>query len=667
MLTVLAVAASAAGGNIDSDSAALLSFKSFVKDPTDALSSWTAGSHPCNTAATTTSRWTGVICFSGSIWGIQLQHMALGGQIDVDSLERLKSLRTLSLMNNSFEGSIPAVNKLGTLKALFLSNNKLSGEIPDGTFDGMLSLKKLHLAHNQFSGQIPESLVELPRLMELTMEDNRFTGAIPEFKQKKLQVLKLSKNALEGPIPPSLSKLDPSSFEGNKALCNPPLAPCSSASPPSPPPPGKKNSSSNRTAIVVVLAVLLGLALLLAGALLIFCLTRRRSPRQDSLEIRTPSNLQKKASLKDEIYSMHGSPEHSQSENDRKQGDVATRLSFLKDGGERFELQDLLKASAEILGSGCFGSSYKAALPSSGTVMVVKRFRQMNNLEKEEFQEHMRRLGRLDHPNLLPVVAYYYRKEEKLLISNFVAHGSLAVHLHSECIYTYIYIYSSAGGQPALDCPTRLKIIKGIARGLMYLYQGLPTLTAPHGHLKSSNVLLNDSLEPLLNDYGLVPVINQESAEELMVAYKSPEHIQNARITRKTDIWCLGVLILEILTGKFPASFLQKGNSADQDRDMATWLKTIEDSSTDPIVFDKEMKVPADAEGEMVKLLKIGLACCEADVEKRMELNDAVEKIEEVKVDSIAEVDDADGFYSTRASEADLRSSKEASNERPSV
>lgn len=109
------------------------------------------------------------------------------------------------------------------------------------------------------------------------------------------------------------------------------------------------------------------------------------------------------------------------------------KLSFLREETHHFDLTDLLKASAEILGSGCFGSSYKAAL-TTGTVMVVKRFRQMNNVGKEEFQEHMRRLGRLTHPNLLPLVAYYYRKEEKLIVTEFVSKGSLAVHLHSKLI-----------------------------------------------------------------------------------------------------------------------------------------------------------------------------------------------------------------------------------------
>lgn len=106
----------------------------------------------------------------------------------------------------------------------------------------------------------------------------------------------------------------------------------------------------------------------------------------------------------------------------------------MKHDRERFELADLLKASAEVLGSGSFGSSYKAVL-LGGPAMVVKRFRHMNRVGKDEFHEHMERLGKLSHPNLHPLIAFYHRKEEKLLVSDFVENGSLASHLHG----TYIY------------------------------------------------------------------------------------------------------------------------------------------------------------------------------------------------------------------------------------
>jgi len=105
------------------------------------------------------------------------------------------------------------------------------------------------------------------------------------------------------------------------------------------------------------------------------------------------------------------------------------KLTFLRHQEPRFDLQDLLKASAEILGSAGFGSSYKAVI-LDGYAVVVKRYKQMNHVPREEFHEHMRRLGNLNHPNLLPLLAYYYRKEEKLLLSAFVHNGCLASHLH---------------------------------------------------------------------------------------------------------------------------------------------------------------------------------------------------------------------------------------------
>ena len=76
-----------------------------------------------------------------------------------------------------------------------------------------------------------------------------------------------------------------------------------------------------------------------------------------------------------------------------------------------------------------FGASYKATL-LDGPPLVVKRFKDMNGVGREDFSEHMRRLGQLVHPNLLPVIAYLYKKEEKLLVTDYMANGSLAHVLH---------------------------------------------------------------------------------------------------------------------------------------------------------------------------------------------------------------------------------------------
>lgn len=210
-------------------------------------------------------------------------------------------------------------------------------------------------------------------------------------------------------------------------------------------------------------------------------------------------------------------------------------------------------------------------------------------------------------------------------------------------------------GKPSLDWPTRLKIVKGIANGLEYLFKELPRLIVPHGHLKTANVLLSESLEPILTDYGLGPVINRELAPDIMVMYKSPEYLQHGRVTKKTDVWNLGIVILEILTGNFHANFLQGRGS---DLSLANWVHSVVPEEWSTEVFDKVMEVDKHSEGEVLKLLKIALACCEPDVDKRWDLKEAVDRIKEVK-----ERDNEQDSRSSNASEADIKSSKSLSGE----
>ncbi|XWS73376.1 hypothetical protein CRYUN_Cryun02cG0123000 [Craigia yunnanensis] len=597
-----------------SDPEILLKFKSSLTNDT-ALENWENNSKP--PCVEHRANWIGVLCTEGTIWGLQLENMGLSGTIDVNTLTGLSNLRTLSFMNNNFNGPIPKLNELSALKSIYLSKNRFSGDIPGNAFAGMIWLKKLYVSQNQFTGEIPASLATLPKLLELKLDGNRFSGQIPDFKQKGLQKVDLSINGLEGSIPASLSRMNASMFSGNKGLCGVPLKTCDSPVSPNSNINISQSPSSKKPSLgVIVILFVFGVFTLLA-ILAVIIINRRR--RQPSLSVEAaPSNLQTKAGFKEE----HGPPGLSQSSgNGKKSSETNIKLSFVRDDRERFDLPDLLKASAEILGSGCFGSSYKA-VPPVGAVMVVKRYKQMNNTGKEEFQEHMRRIGRLRHNNLHPLLAYYYRKEEKLLVSDFVNKGSLAVHLHGH----------HSLEQPGLDWPTRLKIVKGVAKGLAYLYMELPSLIAPHGHLKSSNVLLNEYFEPLLTDYGLIPVINQESAQELMVAYKSPEYVQHGRITKKND----------------------KGKGSDQE-DLAMWVKSVvgvQGMSTDMEVFDKDMGATKNSDGElMLQLLKIGLSCCEADVEKRLDLKNAIERILELKHKDSTDED----YYSSVASEEDKK------------
>ncbi|XP_039051365.1 pollen receptor-like kinase 1 [Hibiscus syriacus] len=607
-----------------SDPEILLRFKSSLANNT-ALKNWENNSSPiCNGRR---ANWIGVICLKGTVWGLRLEKMGLSGTIDVNTLTALPRLRTLSFMNNNFNGPIPEFKKIPGLRSIYLSNNRFSGNIPGNAFEGMVWLKKLYLSKNQFTGPIPASLATLSRFTVLKLDGNRFSGEIPGFKLKQLHVVDLSNNQLEGPIPASLRKMKADMFAGNKGVCGAPLTACKStpADDPNKNDAAAPTSKKNISIWVIVIPIIVGLFIAI-GAVIIINQRRRQQPPA-KVEASSPSNPKTKTGLKVEDRATVASPSPRQS-NGTKSAESATKLTFLSDDDrDKFDFPDLLKASAEVLGSGYFGSSYRTDLPN-GSAMVVKRYKQMTNAGKEDFQEHMRRMGRLKHENVLTLVAYHYRKDEKLIVCNFVKNGSLAAHLHGH----------QTLGQPGLDWPTRLKIVKGIAKGLSYLYKELPSLVAPHGHLKSSNVLLNESFEPLLTDYGLIPVINTENAQAFMTAYKSPEYVQQSRVTKKTDVWCLGVLILEIMTGKFPSNFLQKGKGSGEE-DLTTWVKSKagdgdeETSSIDMVVFDKEMGTISEREGKtMLQLLKIGLSCCEDDALKRLDLKQAVERIDGLKL-----------------------------------
>ncbi|XVF24334.1 hypothetical protein REPUB_Repub13aG0118800 [Reevesia pubescens] len=590
----------------------LLRFKNSLSNYDSALADWNdTGSSPCTDD---NPNWTGLRCRNGTVFGLKLENMGLMGVIDIDTLTELPLLRTLSFMNNSFDGPLPDINKLTSLKALYLSYNGFSGEIREDSFAGMNSMQRLYLAQNNFSGKIPESIAALPRLLQLSLEGNHFEGRIPDFEQQGLTMVNLANNQLEGRIPSRLSTMDSSYFAGND-LCGKPLPEC-------------KSSSKTRTIIIIVVVV--GSVVALAAIAAVYYYIRNNITAASQFKY----VREKKTGNIFMVEKEDQSPDHYKKDENAK-------LYFVRNDRERFELQDLLRASAEVLGSGSFGSSYKAVI-SNGQAMVVKRFRKMNNLGKEDFREHMVRLGRLSHPNLLSIVAFYYRKEEKLLVSDFVPNGSLASHLHAR----------RAPGQPGLDWPTRLKIIRGVAKGLVYLYNELSNLTLSHGHLKSSNVLLNHAFEPLLTDYALVPVINKVHAQQFMVAYKSPEFTQYDRTTRKTDVWSLGILILELLTGKFPANYLKQGKGGNAD--LATWVNSVVREEWTGEVFDKDMKGTKNGEGEMLKLLKIGMWCCEWNVERRWELKEVVEKIEELK-ERDSDIEDCSSYgsegdaYSSRA------------------
>ncbi|KAK1575734.1 hypothetical protein Q3G72_007890 [Acer saccharum] len=172
------------GASLPSEADGLLKFRDSM-NKTSALSGWSASLKIC---ADDVANWKGVLCLKGIIWGFKLENLGLAGSPNLEALDSLPNLCTISLMNNNLEGPLPSINRLRVLKSLYLTNNRFSGSIPDDAFSGMNSLKKIYLGNNGFTGKIPSSLSTLPNLSDLRLQGNQFQGGISEFSQSQRDI-----------------------------------------------------------------------------------------------------------------------------------------------------------------------------------------------------------------------------------------------------------------------------------------------------------------------------------------------------------------------------------------------------------------------------------------------------------------------------------------------
>ncbi|RWW14378.1 hypothetical protein GW17_00021857 [Ensete ventricosum] len=615
-----------------SDTNALLLLKDSFANAT-ALSSWTPiNSNPCNPS----SPWRGVLCLRDVVTGLHLSDMGLSGSINVDALSRVTGLRAVSFANNSFSGPIPPLGRLHALKAIYLSRNRFSDDIPTDFFDGMTRLKKLWLNDNAFTGLIPYSLSKATALLELRLEDNDFSGSIPALILPSLSSLNLSNNHLEGAIPDVYSRFNASSFLGNKGLCGEQLGNhlCRTMTHIGN---GKVLALCFLTVVLVCLAMYLFTKRERSGESALETVQSQRQLETGATSPGSPhKEYQRAVSNRPKGGSFNG---YGRMESSRKPvgnggeggsggggdggdgggggGGGAADLVMVNDRKGAFGLPDLMKAAAEVMGSGGLGSAYKAVM-ANGVAVVVKRMRDMNRVGKEPFDAEMRRLGCFAHPNLLPPLAYHYRKDEKLLVYEYIPKGSLLYVLHGDRGLDY----------SSLDWPTRLKIARGVARGLAYLHAELPPVEAPHGNLKSSNVLLAPDFEPLLVDYGFLPLVNPAQAPNTMQAHRSPEALAGRPLDPRSDVYCLGVILLELLTGKFPSQYL---DSAEGGTDVVHWATYAINEGREAEILDPAVVAGAQSSvPDMKRLLRVAVDCADPEPDRRIELREAVERIEEV-------------------------------------
>ncbi|PPD95985.1 hypothetical protein GOBAR_DD06970 [Gossypium barbadense] len=193
----------------------------------------------------------------------------------------------------------------------------------------------------------------------------------------------------------------------------------------------------------------------------------------------------------------------------------------------------------------------------------------------------------------------------------------------------YLVGTRTCGGGKPLHWTSCLKIAEDLATGLLYIHQN-PGLT--HGNLKSSNVLLGPDFESCLTDYGLTIFRDPDSVEEPGAAtffYRAPEcrDIRKSS-TQPADVYSLGVLLLELLTGKTPFQDLVQEHGSDIPR----WVKSVREEETES--GDDPNSGNEASEGKLQALLNIAMACVAIAPDNRPAMREVLKMIRDVRAEA---------------------------------
>ncbi|KAL5778367.1 hypothetical protein ACOSP7_011293 [Xanthoceras sorbifolium] len=217
-------------------------------------------------------------------------------------------------------------------------------------------------------------------------------------------------------------------------------------------------------------------------------------------------------------------------------------------GARSFTFRELATATqnfrqVNLIGEGGFGKVYKGRL-ESGQVVAVKQLNHEGLQGHQEFIVEVLMLSLLHNNNLVKLIGYCTAGDQRLLVYEYMPMGSLEDHL-----------YDLEPGREPLSWSTRMKIAVGAARGLEYLHcKANPPVI--YRDLKSANILLDIDFNPKLSDFGLAklgPVGDNTHVSTRVMGtygYCAPEYAMSGKLTLKSDIYSLGVVLLELITGR---------------------------------------------------------------------------------------------------------------------
>ncbi|KAF5930671.1 hypothetical protein HYC85_031544 [Camellia sinensis] len=282
---------------------------------------------------------------------------------------------------------------------------------------------------------------------------------------------------------------------------------------------------------------------------------------------------------------------------------VSKRLSKITikiDGVKDFSYQEMALATNNFdassqVGQGGYGKVYKGIL-ADGTVVAIKRALEGSLQGEKEFLTEIELLSRLHHRNLVSLLGYCDEEGEQMLVYEFMSNGTLRDHL------------SGAAKEPP-GFAMRLRIALGSSKGILYLHtEADPPIF--HRDVKASNILLDSKFTAKVADFGL---------SRLAPGYVDPEYFLTHKLTDKSDVYSLGVVFLELLTGMHPISH---GKNIVREVKVAYRFGMIFS------VIDKKMgSYPSDC---VERFVNLALKCCQDETDNRPSMSEVVRELESI-------------------------------------
>ncbi|MED6124976.1 hypothetical protein PIB30_064019 [Stylosanthes scabra] len=275
-------------------------------------------------------------------------------------------------------------------------------------------------------------------------------------------------------------------------------------------------------------------------------------------------------------------------------------------------------SSSNELGKGGYGSVYKGVL-ANGTEIAVKRLSKNSDQGLQEFKTEVQLIAKLQHRNLVKLLGCCIQQEEKLLIYELMPNRSLD------------YIIFDDARRTLLDWAKRFHIIRGAARGLLYLHQD-SRLRVIHRDLKASNILLDEDMNAKISDFGLARTFACDQTEDKTKrvvgthGYISPEYAVRGSFSTKSDVFAFGVVVLEVVSGRRTREFCVPN----QNLNLLGFAWELWNEER-PLELVDESLCDSVNEAEALRCIQIGLLCVQERPEHRPNMSTVVHMLDDEK------------------------------------